>query len=128
MRIFKLPLFEKWTLKEGISDRVLSQSILEMEAGLIDANLGGHIYKKRISLAGRGKRGGARILIIYRKTEVAFFIYGYSKNNRDDIDVKELRILKELAEELLSYTPYLLNQAVDKGEFIEVHYDEKKFN
>jgi hypothetical protein len=34
-----------------------------MEQGLIDADLGGGLFKKRIALPGRGKSGGARTLI-----------------------------------------------------------------
>ncbi|MFY9138571.1 MAG: type II toxin-antitoxin system RelE/ParE family toxin, partial [Zwartia sp.] len=33
-----------------------------MTHGLIDADLGGGILKKRVGLSGRGKRGGARTL------------------------------------------------------------------
>jgi hypothetical protein len=34
-----------------------------MAAGLIDADLGGGVLKKRVGLAGRGKRGGVRTLV-----------------------------------------------------------------
>jgi hypothetical protein len=37
------------------------KAIAEMAAGLIDADLGGSVYKKRVPLPGRGKSGGARI-------------------------------------------------------------------
>nr|WP_263469118.1 type II toxin-antitoxin system RelE/ParE family toxin [Stenotrophomonas sp. CFS3442] len=31
-----------------------------MEGGLVDADLGGGIFKKRVALPGRGKRGSVR--------------------------------------------------------------------
>jgi hypothetical protein len=34
-----------------------------MAAGLIDADLGGSVYKKRVPLTGRGKHGVARVLV-----------------------------------------------------------------
>ena len=85
MRIYKTRLFAKWARKEGLFDGFLSQAIQEMEAGLIDADLGGGVYKKRIALPGRGKRGGARTIIAYRTNQVAFFIFGYSKNKKDNL-------------------------------------------
>jgi hypothetical protein len=41
----------------------LRVAVEETAAGLIDADLGGRVYKKRVPLPGRGKRGGARTLI-----------------------------------------------------------------
>ncbi len=35
----------------------------EMVKGLIDADLGGHVYKKRIALPGKGKSGSVRTLL-----------------------------------------------------------------
>ncbi|MEH6443095.1 MAG: type II toxin-antitoxin system RelE/ParE family toxin [Oceanospirillaceae bacterium] len=31
-------------------------TVEDMERGLIDANQGGHVFKKRVGLAGKGKR------------------------------------------------------------------------
>jgi len=58
MKIFKLKLFHKWANKEGLTDESLKKAVKEMEQGLIDADLGGHVYKKRIGIQGQGKRGG----------------------------------------------------------------------
>jgi hypothetical protein len=44
-----------------------------MERGLIDANLGGGIIKKRVALPGRGKRGGARTLVATNSANRWFF-------------------------------------------------------
>lgn len=46
MRIFKTKNFNKWQNKEKISDRFLYSAILEMQSGLIDADLGNHLFKK----------------------------------------------------------------------------------
>ena len=53
--------FARWASRERISSAALIQAVTEMEAGLIDARLGAGLYKKRIGLPGRGKRGGARV-------------------------------------------------------------------
>ena len=80
MRIFKSKPFARWARKEGLSDAGLLDAIDEMEDGNIDVNLGGHVYKKRVALAGRGKRGSVRTLIAYQDGEKAFFMFGFAKN------------------------------------------------
>jgi hypothetical protein len=55
--------FSRWFGKTDLSVEALCRSVDEMERGLIDANLGGGIIKKRVALPGRGKRGSARTLV-----------------------------------------------------------------
>ena len=83
-------------------------------------SLGGHVYKKRIALHGRGKSGGARTLLVYRVGDVAFFIYGFAKKDRANIGKKDLAAMKKLAEDLLSYGEQTLNGLIATGEFVEV--------
>ena len=61
-----------------------------MDRGLIDADLGGGIVKKRVGLAGRGKRSGARTLIATNKGDRWFFVFGFEKNERANIGDDEL--------------------------------------
>jgi len=72
MQIFKNRWFNKWAKKEKLADSTLRAAVAEMEDGLIDADLGGHVVKKRIPLPGRGKRGGARSIIAYRRKSVFY--------------------------------------------------------
>lgn len=66
MRVFKNKAVSKWAAKEGLTDKALLEAVGEMERGLIDADLGGHVVKKRVALAGRGKSGGARTFLAYK--------------------------------------------------------------
>lgn len=59
-----------------------------MEQGLIDADLGGHVFKKRVAIQGTGKSGGARVLLAYQINEKVFFVYAFSKNKRANISKK----------------------------------------
>lgn len=68
-RVFKTRHFSRWARKVGLSDRASCLAVEEMAQGLIDADLGGSIVKKRIGLAGRGKRGGARTLVATNKDD-----------------------------------------------------------
>ena len=72
-----------------------------MEQGLVDANLGGGIMKKRVALRGRGKRGSARTLVATNNLNQLFFLFGFEKNERDNISPKELAALKAVAADLL---------------------------
>lgn len=62
-RILKTRVFIRWMRKTDLGDALLAKAVEEMEQGVIDADLGGGLYKKRIPMPGRGKRGGARTLI-----------------------------------------------------------------
>jgi hypothetical protein len=123
MRVFKNKAVSKWAAKEGLTDKALLEAVGEMERGLIDADLGGHVVKKRVALAGRGKSGGARTLLAYKVGNKAFFVYGFAKNVRANIKDDELKALKLYAQELLGYSDKALTKAIKYGVLIEVKND-----
>ena len=123
MRIFKVRAFDRWASKEGLTDDMLRAVVKEMEQGLTGDNLGGNVYKKRVALGSRGKRAGARTLLVYRVGNVAFFVRGFAKRSLSDIGNKDLKTLKELASDFLSYSDRTLNHLVDIGKLIEVNYE-----
>lgn len=120
MRIFTSRAFSRLDVAGELSDADLIAAVAEMNDGLWDANLGGQVYKKRLVLAGRGKRGGARTLVAFKRDDQAFFIYGFAKNQRSNISVKEKQALKRLARELLGYSDKQLRQAVKHGALTEI--------
>jgi hypothetical protein len=120
MKAFKTRAFAKWANSEGLDDVALASAVEEMEQGLIDAQLGGDVVKKRVALPGRGKRGGARTLVAFRRRDRAFFIFGFAKNERANVSKDELKALKLLAKELLNYPVTSLDFAVRSGELIEI--------
>ena len=120
MRIFKTRHFTKWTRKSGLTDDLLVQAVTEMQQGLIDANLGSGLFKKRIGIAGRGKRGGVRTLVATNKGDRWFFVYGFEKNVVDNISSKAVAGLQDLASDLLSLDDSQLNAAVEKEVIEEI--------
>ena len=124
MRAFKIKAFAKWASGEGLNDDALASAVVEMEKGLIDAKLGGQVVKKRVALPGRGKRGSTRTLVAFRQGNKAFFIYGFAKNERANVSDKELRALKMLAKELMSYATAALTKATKAGELIEIEVND----
>lgn len=124
MRIFKTKWFTRWATKEGINDATLKMAVSEMQNGQIDADLGGHVYKKRLAKPSSGKSGGWRTLLAFRLEDKAFYIFGFAKNTKDNIDSKELKALRLLAKTLLNYNDDELKQALYARELIEVNDHE----
>lgn len=122
IRIFKTKAFTRWTRKNGLSDDALRQAVAEMENGLIDADLGGGVVKKRVATPGQGKRGGARTIIATNFGDRWFFLFAFSKNERANISIVELRALQELAVDFLSLNDDSLAEALVAGVIMEVRY------
>ena len=120
MRIYKSKWFNKWADKERLTDEALKNAVKEMEDGLIDADLGGHVFKKRAAIEGQGKSGGLRTILAFKMGNNTFFMFGFPKNAQDNINTKELKTLKRMAKELLSYNASQLKKAVNAGSLIEV--------
>ena len=111
--------------KTELNDEVLYSAVIEMTQGLIDADLGGGILKKRVGLPGRSKRGGARTLIATNKGNRWIFVYGFEKNDRANISDDELEALKDIAAELLARTVKQLDEALNDGSLTEICDDHK---
>ena len=124
-RVFKTRHFKRWMRKTELTDDALCAAVLEMVEGLIDAELGGGVVKKRIGIAGRGKRGGARTLIATNKGSRWFFVYGFEKSDRANIFSDELEALQALASDLLALSGKELSQAVEDTTLEEICHDTK---
>ena len=123
-RVFKTRSFDRWMRKTALTDEALCAAVREMIQGLIDGDLGGGVVKKRVGLAGRGKRGGARTLVATNRGNRWFFVFGFEKNELENISEKELVTLKMLAKDLLGMTVGQIEAAVKEGILVEVENEE----
>ena len=123
--IYKTKVFDRWANEQGLTDQSLCQAIKEMIAGLIDADLGGGLYKKRVARTGKGKSGGFRTLVATNRGDRWIFVFGFAKNERDNINKKEKDALKKLANYYLSLSLEALLKAQQSIELIEVKCYEK---
>lgn len=121
MRVFKNAWFERFSRKQGLSDKALWEAIECAERGLIDADLGGCVIKQRVARSGQGKSGGFRTIILYRTAERAFFVYGFAKSERSNIDGDEETQFRKAAGYVLSLSDEHLAELIDKGQFSEVY-------
>lgn len=108
--------------REGLTDRDLRDALAEMQNGLVDARLGGGLIKKRIARAGQGKSGGYRMLVASNFGERWVFMFGFAKNERDNIDDDELRLIKRLAATLLGLSDSDVRKALTAGELLEIKH------
>ena len=99
-----------------------------MNAGLIDADLGGGLYKKRVARTGQGKSGGFRTLVATNRGDRWIFVFGFAKNERDNINKKEQESLKVLANQLLALPKQDLLRMQSKFKLIEVNCHDKIAN
>jgi hypothetical protein len=120
MRIFKSRRFARFARKEGIDDAKLRGAVQEAEAGKINADYGGGVIKQRIARLGEGKSGGYRSVILYRQGDKAFFVYGFPKNERKNIDKVEERAFKELAKITLAFSDDEIHKLIKTGAYKEV--------
>ena len=125
MSVFKTKVFQDWQKKEDIPDKSLCAAVDEMSRGLIDANLGGGLVKKRIARPGAGKSSGFRTLLATNKNDKWFFVYGFAKNERDNIENQEMLALKRLAVVLLGMDANAIDKLLADKELKEICKNEK---
>lgn len=123
MRIFKNKWFAKFAKKEKISDEKLVQAVKDAEAGKIDANYGGGVIKQRIAREGSGKSGGYRSIIFYLRGSKAFFVYGFSKKNQENISNDEEVYFKRLAKLTLAMSDEDIAALLKEGTYEELEND-----
>jgi hypothetical protein len=93
--------------------------------GQIDADLGRGVIKQRVARPGQGRAGGYRTLIVYRARDRAIFVFGFAKNEREDLEPDEPEDLKTTAGLLLAYTREQLDEALMSDELWEVRCDDE---
>jgi hypothetical protein len=125
VRIFKDPVFQRWTKNEGLTDAKLCEAAAEIDRGLVDARLGGFLIKKRIGAAGRGKRGGYRTIVAHRQDDRLVFLYGFDKRDKDNISLKEKTALRKLADYYMTFSDAGISKLAKDGSIIEVACHEQ---
>jgi hypothetical protein len=124
VRIFKTKTLARFTRQHGIDDASLVTAVENALRGLVDADLGGHIIKQRVARPGQGKRGGFRMLVGIR-ADRAIFLFGFAKNERENIDDDQLRTLRDIVASWFAADETKIMQALKVGLLIEVQHVSK---
>ena len=120
MQPFKTKAFARFANREGLEDAALCEAVGRAKRGLVDADLGGGVIKQRIARQGGGRSGGFRTIVLFRRGETAFFVYGFAKSDRENLRPDELATFRLLADEYLALDRAGLAAAQSVGAIIEV--------
>lgn len=122
--ILKRKDFARWQAGEKLPDIGLCEAVKEMERGLIDADLGGHLYKKRVARPGGGKSGGYRTLLSARIGSRYVFLHGFPKSDKANITQDEKKALQFAGKVFLELSGEALSKALQAGVLLEVHCEQ----
>ena len=75
---------------------------------------------------GQGKSGSYRTILAFKINDNAFFVYGFAKSDKANLDAKELKSFKQLAKDLMSMDNKKLELALSNEELIEVTSDDNQ--
>lgn len=123
-RILKRKDFARRQEGEKLPDAALCKAVQEMESGLIDADLGGFLYKKRVARPGGGKSGGYRTLLSARIGSRYVFLHGFPKSDKANITQDEKNALQFAGKVLLELSAEALSKALQSGVLLEVHCEQ----
>lgn len=127
LAVFKTKAFGRFARKARIDDSGLWEAACAVNAGVIDADLGGGVIKQRIARAGEGKSGGFRTIVFFRLKGRVVFVHGFEKKDLGNIKANELEAFRELADIVLGYSDTEIAKRVADGALIEVkpHEEDK---
>src|SRR3990172_4570791 len=102
MRFVETPVFTRTVtaLLEEEQYRALQLALaLRPEQGDLIRGSGG-LRKLRWGLAGRGKRGGARVIYYWDAATATFYmLYAYTKQEQGDLTPQQVKVLRRLVRE-----------------------------
>ena len=73
----------------------------------------------------RRKSGGFRTIVAYRSGRRAFFVFGFAKNDRDNLGTADERDLKDFSGLLMRLSERGIETMLNGKELTEVHYEEE---
>lgn len=109
---------------EKLLDAALCKAVKEMKSGLIDVDLGGYLYKKRVARPGGGKSGGYRTLLSARIGSRYVFLHGFPKSDKVNITQDEKKALQFAGKVFLELSAEALENALQAGVLLEVHCEQ----
>lgn len=126
MRVFKTREFSRYARREGVTDKQLCETVRRAVQGLVDADLGGGLIKQRVARSGQGRRGGFRILMAFQAGSRTVFLYGFAKNERENIQPEELAFWRSVAKAFIGLNDSQLKRLREQGDIHEVKYEESE--
>ena len=124
IRILKRKDFARWQASAKLPDAALCKAVNEIERGLIDADLGGFLFKKRVARPVGGKSRGYRTLLSVRIGGRYVFLHGFPKCDKANISHDEKKALQFAGKVILELSASALSKALQSGVLTEVHCEQ----
>jgi hypothetical protein len=122
-RVLVTRAFDRWCT---LGSAALCRAAREVEAGRFEADLGRGLVKKRVAYPGRGKSGGARLLVAWGNSACLVFIVGRDKSDPGaDFSAAQVESAKELAVAFARLDSHQLGVALLRGAVKEIHCGEE---
>ena len=118
-----MKVFARFQRKERLSDEALCRAVRDIEAGLVDADLGHGLVKQRVARQGQGKSGGYRTIIAYRSTTRAVFLFGFAKSDKANLLSDEQDRLSSVGAYWLQASEDEIEAAIADDEVWEIDFD-----
>ncbi len=121
MKILITNWFRKWLNKVNIeNDDLISSANIINENDETAVNLGSGLYKIRVKRKHQGKRGSYRTLLILKKEKLILYVYGFAKNEKDNLEKDELKYFKKLSKDIIRMSEEELLIQIKSGSFIDL--------
>ena len=121
MKILTTNWFNKWLKKISIDKaELISSAKILNEIDETAVNLGSGLYKVRIKRKHQGKSGGYRTILIFKKDELILYVYGFAKNEKDNLDKDELKLFKKLSKDIMRMSKEEILNQIKSGSFINL--------
>ena len=93
--------------------------------GIRTANVQDQAFARFANREGGGRSGGFRTIVLFRRCELAFFVYGFAKSGRANLRRDELEAFRLLADAYLALDEAGLAAAQSVGAIIEVKCNDQ---
>ncbi len=124
MKKLSIKWFHKWSKKAKLENDDLLEAITNLEKGLSTSDLGNYLFKIRVKRENSGKSSGFRTIVVYKKDDRAIFVYGFGKNEKENISKTELQYFKKLADDLMALNSEQIEQFIEQKVLFNLEINE----
>lgn len=126
MKHLKIKKFSSEAKRANLIDQILIDTLNEFfnlsREEQLKYSLSAGLYKLRIATKeGRGKSGGSRSILAFKKDNGIYWLHLFSKNDKENVTTSELKKLKQLSDIMFTLTDEQVKNLVNLGELCEVN-------
>ena len=125
MDAYKTKAFDRLARKAKVTERELREAANEIENGQIDADLGAHLIKKRVSQGQGGRANAHRAIVATKEGDRIIFLHLFAKRDQANLTKTELKEYREAAKILATLPRETVQALLDAKEWIRIEKSEE---